>query len=229
MINDCSVLAIIPARIGSKGLPRKNILPLAGKPLITWAIDAAKASKYIDRFIISTDSFEIADEAKSNDCDVPFMRPTELATDTASSNDVFLHALENLEEPYDILLILQPTSPLRTSVDIDSSLELMIEKNAPSVVSVCKSHKPIYWNYTLEQDGTIKPIYPSKKIVSNRQEFPATYIPNGAVYIIQVEYFKNVKTFYTSSTIAYIMPAERSIDIDSQLDFNYAELLLNNQ
>jgi len=227
MIDVKTILAVIPARGGSKGLPGKNILPLAGKPLIVWSIEAAKESKYIDTCIVSTDDDRIATVAEKYGCDVPFLRPEELATDESNSSDAILHALEKLEDRYDIVIILQPTSPLRTTEDIDNALELMIGKHAPIVVSICKSNKPIYWHYTLENNRTIKPVYPSKKIVSNRQEFPATYIPNGALYIAKVDYFKKTKTFYTDKTLGYIMPNERSVDIDSHIDFVLVKALIN--
>ena len=136
MINNKSILVVIPARGGSKGLPDKNIMPLAGKPLIEWTIEVARESKYIDRFILSTDSEEIADVARSYQCEVPFMRPQELATDDASGNDVVIHALEYIGEKYNLVMVLQPTSPLRKTEDIDQALEIMEKENAPAVVSV---------------------------------------------------------------------------------------------
>ena len=161
MINGKSVLAVIPARGGSKGLPRKNIKDLAGKPLIAWSIDAAKKSKYIDRCIVSTDDKSVAETSKQHGSIVPFMRPPELATDDANSNDVILHALEMLGDPYDIVMLLQPTSPLRKSEDIDHALEFVQGNNVPTVVSVCSSNKPLHWHFTLESDGKLKPVYPS--------------------------------------------------------------------
>ena len=225
MIKGKSVLAVIPARGGSKGLPNKNILELAGKPLIAWSIEAASESKYIDRLIISTDSKEIADVAKQYNCEVPFMRPPELATDDANLNDVILHALDMIGDPYDIVIILQPTSPLRDSEDIDHALEFMRDNNVPTVVSVCKANKPLNWHFIVKVDGTLKPIL-QNKIISNRQECESTYIPNGALYISKTEYFKSTNTFYNDLTIAYIMTQEKSVDIDSQFDFAIAESLI---
>lgn len=225
MINDKTILAIIPARGNSKQLPRKNILSLAGKPLIAWTIEAASDSKYIDRLIISTDSKEIADVAKQYNCEVPFMRPPELATDDANSNDVILHALDKLGDPYDILILLQPTSPLRKAEDIDHALEIMDQVEAPAVISVCKANKPLNWHFSVEVNGTLKPVLQKK--ISNRQEYESTYIPNGALYISKTEYFKSANTFFTDLTIAYTMSQEVSVDIDSQIDFTIAEILID--
>ena len=136
MINGKSVLAVIPARGGSKGLPRKNISKLADKPLIAWTIESANGSKYIDRSIVSTDDQEIADTALKYNGMVPFLRPSKLATDDAKTNDVLFHIIEVIEEKYDILILLQPTSPLRNSADIDKALELMEQKEADSLVSM---------------------------------------------------------------------------------------------
>ena len=226
MIKGKSVLAVIPARSGSKGLPNKNILELAGKPLIAWSIEAASESKYIDRLIISTDSKEIADAAKQYNCDVPFMRPPELATDDANLNDVILHALDKLEDPYDIVMVLQPTSPLRKSKDIDQALEFMQKNNILAVVSICSSNKPLHWHFTLETDGKLKPVFKNNIFYTNRQEHPPTYNPNGALYIAKTDYYRNIKTFYTCSTFAYLMPPERSVDIDNQIDFFTAEAII---
>ena len=193
MISGKSVLAIIPARGGSKELPQKNILPLAGKPLIVWSIEAANKSKYIDRCIVSTDDKAIADSSKKNGSEVPFMRPSKLATDVANSNDVILHALDKLGDPYDIVMVLQPTSPLRESKDIDQALEFMQQNNVSAVVSICSSNKPLHWHFTLETDGKLKPVYEDKIIYTNRQELPLTYIPNGALYIAKTDYFRSKK------------------------------------
>ena len=228
MISGKSVLAIIPARGGSKELPQKNILPLAGKPLIVWSIEAANKSKYIDRCIVSTDDEEIAQLAKKYGCEVPFMRPAELATDDANVNDVFLHVLDLLREQYDILVVLQPTSPLRESEDIDHALEMIEHENVSAVVSVCKSNKPLPWHFTIEKDGVLKSVFPRKKLSVNRQELSPTYLPNGALFIAYTDFFRSKTTFYTESTFAYIMPPERSVDIDTRNDFLLAEAILNN-
>ena len=186
----------------------------------------AKKSKYIDRCIVSTDDEGIAQVAKKYGCEVPFIRPVELATDDANSNDVILHALDILQEHYDIVIVLHPTSPLRESKDIDQALEFMRKNNVSVVVSVCSSNKPLYWHFTLGTDGNLKPLYNDKLFYTNRQELPLTYIPNGALYIAKTDYFISKKTFYTGSTFAYLMPPERSVDIDNRIDFFTAEAII---
>ncbi len=226
MINDKTVLAIIPARGGSKQLPRKNILNLAGKPLIAWTIEAAHASKYIDKCIVSTEDKEIAYVAKSYKCEIPFMRPRKYATDDANSNDVVLHAIEKINGKYNFIMVLQPTSPLRTTQDIDQALEVLYKKQGSSLVSISKAQKPIQWYFKLENDGRINPLYPSMDI-ANRQDAFVTYLPNGAIYLSEISQFKALKTFYTESTLGYVMPLERSIDIDNKIDFYVAESILS--
>ena len=227
MINGKSVLAVIPARGGSKGLPGKNILPLAGKPLIAWSIEAAHESKYIDKCIVSTDDKEIAGVAKKHGCEVPFMRSAELSTDDANSNNVFLHALDMLENQYDIVMVLQPTSPLRKTEDIDTALELMLNQNKPALVSVCEASKPLQWHRTINKDGTLEPVFSRDASLTNRQDQSLTYVPNGALFIAEAKFFKKEKTFYTESTLAYVMPPDKSVDIDNQIDFLVTEALVS--
>ncbi len=226
MIKKKSILAIIPARSGSKGLPHKNILELNKKPLIAWSIIEAKKSKYIDKCIISTNDKQIADISISYDAEVPFMRPPELSTDDANVNDVIKHAINKINNQYDIVIVLQPTSPLRKSSDIDQALELMINEGAPTVISVCKASKPIHWNYIINDNGRLKPVASFNKRSMNRQQFPITYIPNGALYVSKTDYFIRENSFYTNLTLAFIMPPERSIDIDSQIDFFTAKAII---
>ncbi|MDB4173097.1 acylneuraminate cytidylyltransferase family protein, partial [bacterium] len=158
MINGQSVLAVIPARGGSKGLPGKNILKLKDKPLLAWTIEAAKESKYLDHVIVSTDNDDISKAAKDYGCDVPFLRPHELATDEASIYDVLVHALDQLKDSYDVLVLLQPTSPLRTFKDIDACLQILSDSNAPSCVSVCEASKSPNWMYWLDKEDHLTPI-----------------------------------------------------------------------
>ena len=227
VIQGKTVLAVIPARGGSKGLPEKNIMLLAGKPLIAWTIEVARQSKYLDRFILSTDSEEIAGVARGYQCEVPFMRPKELANDEASGEVVVLHALEHVDVKYDLIIVLQPTSPLRKTEDIDEALELMEGKKRPALVSVSPANKPLQWHHTIENDGILTPVFPRETAKTNRQDQEPTYLPNGALFIAETDFFKVEKTFYTDKTFAYIMAPKRSIDIDSDLDFKLAELLLS--
>ena len=225
MINDKTILAIIPARGGSKLLPRKNVLPLAGKPLIVWTIEAGLKSRYIDKVIVTSDDDEIQKISLEAGSKI-IKRPHKLAKDNTNLNDVIKHVINILEEQYDIVMVLQPTSPLRKAEDIDNALEIMDQVKAPAVISVCKANKPLNWHFSVKVDGTLKPIL-QNKIISNRQEYESTYIPNGALYISKTEYFKITNTFYNDLTIAYIMSQEKSVDIDSQLDFVIAETLID--
>ena len=224
MINDKTVLAIIPARGGSKRLPRKNVLPLSEKPLIVWTIEAGLKSKCIDKVIVTSDDDEIQKISLEAGSKI-IKRPHKLAKDNSNLNDVIKHAINILEEQYDIVMVLQPTSPLRKAEDIDNALEIMDQVKAPAAISVCKANKPLNWHFIVEENGALKPIL-QNKIISNRQECESTYIPNGALYIAKTDYFTSKKTFYTDSTLAYIMPHERSVDIDNRMDFFTAEAII---
>ena len=233
MYNNKRILAIIPARGGSKGVKRKNIKLLNGKPLIWYTIEAAKKSEVIDKIIVSTDDEEIADVAKKFGAEVPFMRPSNLASDTSSSMDVYIHAIEwinnNFEERYDYILILQPTSPLRSSDDIIASIELVINKDANSVVSVCKVDHHPYWTNTLDKDLALNKFIKKEAINKNRQELPDHYRLNGAIYIAKPNYLLKNRNWYKEDSYAYIMPRVRSVDIDSEIDFTIAEVLIKKQ
>ena len=146
---------------------------------------------------------------------------------TKQVNDVFLHVLDLLREQYDILVVLQPTSPLRESEDIDHALEMIEHENVSAVVSVCKSNKPLPWHFTIQKDGRLKSFFPLKKHSTNSRDFPQTFVPNGALFFGRVDFFRSNKSFYTELTIAYIMPPERSVDIDSRIDFLMAEAIVN--
>ena len=224
MINNKTVLAIIPARGGSKRLPRKNVLPFAGKPLIVWTIEAGLKSRYIDKVIVTSDDDEIQKISLEAGSKI-IKRPHKLAKDNTNLNNVIKHAINIFEEQYDIVVVLQPTSPLRKAEDIDNALEIMERVKAPAVISVCKSNKPLNWHFSVQVNGTLKPIL-QNKIISNSQENESTYIPNGALYISKTEYFNSTNTFYNDLTIAYIMTQEKSVDIDSQFDFAIAESLI---
>jgi CMP-N,N'-diacetyllegionaminic acid synthase len=217
------VLAVITARGGSKGLPGKNILPLAGRPLLAWTIAAANAAKGLDRLILSTDDEEIAEAARALGCEVPFIRPPELASDTATSVDVVLHACAQLPE-YDTVCLLQPTSPFRRSDDIDSCLEMFWSAAADSVISFTTLSKPAQWLFRKDAGEHISPLLPGP-INMRRQDCETLYVPNGAVYVIAVATLQRERTFYLPKTKAYVMPQERSLDIDTRLDFKLAEVL----
>lgn len=227
MIKRKSVLAIIPARGGSKGVPGKNIRNLAGKPLIAWTIEEAKKSKYIDRLILSSENEEIIKVAKEYGCEVPFVRPAELARDETPGSDPVIHAINTIPEKYDYVVLLQPTSPLRTVVDIDGCIEHCVEKNVPACVSVTEAQQSPYWMYIVNKQMKMQPFLEYPGEINRRQDLPQVYVLNGAVYVAEYEFLKEHKSFVTLETLAYLMPTERSIDIDSELDFSYCEWLIS--
>lgn len=225
MINNNKVLGIIPARGGSKGIPRKNIKLLAGKPLIAWTIEEAKKSQYLDRLILSSEDTEIITTAKSWGCEAPFVRPAELARDDTPGIEPVIHALHQLGEHYDYVVLLQPTSPLRTVEDIDGCIRYCFQEGAPACVSVSLIDKHPYWMYTLDEHHRLYPLFPVAQSIQRRQDLPPLYIENGAVYVAQKDFLLNRKSFTTEETLAYIMPPERSWDIDNESDFYYCSLL----
>lgn len=228
MYNGKTVLGIIPARGKSKGVPRKNMKRLGGKPLIAWTIEESKKSRYLDRFILSSEDEEIMLFARYLGCDVPFVRPVELAQDDTPGIEPVLHALETLPERYDYVVLLQPTSPLRTKEDIDRCIELCVKQNASSCVSVTESDKSPYWMYVLNEIGKITPLLETEKRYNRRQDLPKVYTVNGAVYIAEVGWLLSNRSFMSNETHGYIMPRERSVDIDTELDFKFAQFLLQN-
>ncbi len=213
-----SVLALITARGGSKGLPRKNVLLAGGKPLVAWTVDAAISAKCVDRVVLSSDDHEIMVAASAAGCDVPFCRPVHLASDMATSIDVVLHALDELPG-YEYVVLLQPTSPLRTAADIDAAFELMLERGVPSCVSVCEADQSPYWMYKLAAGNKLERILPEVDGITRRQDLPPTYVLNGAIYIARIDWLRSNKKFVGVETAAYPMPKERSLDIDSADDF----------
>jgi len=231
---DKNILGLIPARGGSKGLPGKNIKSLLGKPLIAWTIKQALASKYLDRLVVSTDNKEIAEISRKYGADVPYMRPKELAEDNAKGIDVVLHLIDWLKEndnrkQYELIMLLQPTSPLRRFEDIDKAIELLFLKEAKAIVSVCEvDHHPL-WANTLPEDGCMKDFIRKEIMNKNRQELPVFYRLNGAIYLAYCNYIKQCKSFLGKETFAYVMPRERSIDIDNEMDLKLAEILMNSK
>lgn len=233
MINGKSVSAIIPARGGSKGLSGKNIIELCGKPLIAWSIEAAKACRSIDQFIVSTDDKRIADVAKEYGAEIPFMRPAELASDTASAMDVIFHALhwfekyENYRPAY--ILLLQPTSPLRKVADIEGAITTIKNQGARAVVSVCECDHHPWWANRLSEDGNMKNFVSPEILNKPRQDLPIFYRLNGAIYLSETDYLYECNGFIGMETLAHKMPKERSIDIDSHIDFKLARLLMEEE
>lgn len=225
--NKSRVVAVVPAREGSKRLPDKNILDFDGKPLIAHTIEAACESSQVSKVIVSTDSKKIADIAKTYGADVPFLRPSELASDTASFDDMLLHALEalNARDLYDIVIVLQPTSPLRTTKDIDNAICMINERQAEGVVSVCECEHHPKWSGVLPPDSNMANFIDSEYL-KRSQDLAKYYRLNGAVYCFNVEYvMRNGGVRYTEGVIAYEMGKAASIDIDEQFDFDLALLI----
>lgn len=223
------VLAVIPARGGSKRLPRKNILDLCGKPLIKWTIDAALDCKEIDTIVVSTDSHEIANIAISCGVEVPFLRREELSTDTASSIDVVLDVIDYYESKnckYDAVMLLQPTSPLRTAIDIQRAIALFREKNASAVISTTKcEHSPLWCN-TLSDDLDMNEFISDDVSSKRSQDLPTYFRLNGAIYLIDTFILKKEMTFIPKNSFSLIMNNENSIDIDTKIDFLMAKAIL---
>ncbi len=224
MIQCKSVLAVITARGGSKGVPRKNVRLVGGKPLIAYSIEAARAASCVDRVILSTDDAEIAEIAVHYGCEVPFMRSPELATDEAASVDVILDALVRCPG-YDYFVLLQPTSPLRTAADIDACATACLAAEAPVCVSVNEVSESPFWMYRVGHGQTLSSVLPSSA-ETRRQDLEKIYSLNGAVYFANCTLFAESKTFLGPSTIAHIMPPERSVDLDTLADFKYLEFLI---
>ncbi len=220
------ILGLIPARGGSKRLPRKNVLPLAGKPLIAWTIEAALGSASLNNVVVSTDDAEIREVARNHGAEV-LERPAALASDTATSLEVLLHTLRTLAsqgEHYDLVVLLQPTSPLRSSADIDRAIDLLRERQADAVISVCETDHPPKWSNTLPDDRSMAGFYRPGVRETRSQDLPRSYRLNGAIYIYNCERLLRSKSLdMDDNCYAYVMPRERSIDID----FEIAQLYLN--
>jgi CMP-N,N'-diacetyllegionaminic acid synthase len=225
------MIAIIPARGGSKGIKDKNICFLAGKPLMAYTILAAKESGIFDEIFVSTDSPHYAEIAKEYGASVPFLRESSLATDTASSWDVVINTLlqyQNIGYKFDIVTLLQPTSPLRIADDIKNAIKMYQNKTANAVISVCKVDHPPLWCNTLPEDLSLVGFI--KKTIKNkpRQLLEKYYRINGAIYIVNVNYLMRNMDIYRKNCFAYVMPRQRSIDIDDWYDFLLAEVIIKN-
>ncbi len=227
MIGAGRVLAVIPARGGSKEVPGKNIRDSGGKPLIAWTIEAARASARIDRAVFSSDDGEIIRVARQHGADVPFVREARLADDRAPMQDVVLDALARCPG-YEWVVLLQPTSPLRTAADIDGAIDRCVAMKAPSCVTVCEARESPFWMYKLTADARLEPLMGSEA-PGQRQDLPPAYLLNGAVYVARVEWLRRERNFVTAETVAYVMPASRSLDIDTEADFHLLQFLLESQ
>jgi len=225
MYKNKTFLAIIPARGGSKRLPRKNVLDLCGKPFIAWSIEAGLNGKYIDKVVVTSDDDEILDIAKKFGAEI-IKRPDELASDTATTFDAIKHTIDNLEK-YDYIILLQPTSPLRNEKHINEAIELLENKNADAVVSVCEmDHCPL-WSNTLPQDGKMNNFLRDEVLNKRSQDLDKYYRLNGSIYICKTEKLLKNKGFFLKDNIfAYKMDRKSSIDIDEEIDFKMAQILL---
>jgi len=226
-------LAIIPARGGSKGIPGKNLKPTAGKPLIAWTVETALAATSLARVIVSTDSLEIAEVARRHGAEVPFMRPSDLAQDDTPGIEPVLHATLWLEENEgyrpDLIMLLQPTSPLRISEDIDRAIELIHEKSGDAIVSVTPAEAHPYWMKQIDGSGRIKDFIKLEQPIDRRQDLPEVYVLNGAIYLARYEVLVEQKAFYTDNTFSLVMPVERSLDVDTPWDLYLADLILKDR
>ncbi|MGE4398764.1 MAG: acylneuraminate cytidylyltransferase family protein [Campylobacterales bacterium] len=221
-------LAVIPARGGSKGIVNKNISQLHGKPLIAWTIEAALNSNSIDSVCVSSDCDEILRIANQYGIEC-IKRPTELATDEAPTEPTVSHALDYLSKKgsnFDSIVLLQPTSPLRDSADIDNAISDFISHDADSLISVYEpSHSP-YKMFTLSKNGYLQGLVDNKTPFMRRQALPRAYMPNGAIYIVKADLFLKNKSFFTDKTIPFSMSPDKSIDIDSHNDLDICENIL---
>lgn len=222
-------IAIIPARSGSKGLKDKNIKELKGKPLLAYSIEAALQVGIFDKIHVSTDSERYAEIAREYRADVPFLRNAETATDSASTWDAVKYVLEQykkLGERFDMVTVLQPTSPLRTALDIQGAYQLFVDKQANMISSVCEmDHSPL-WSNTLPEDLSMENFEDEEIAYLPRQSLPVYYRENGAIYILKVNYLYSAKHLYKDRCYAYIMERKHSIDIDEEFDFLLAGKIL---
>jgi CMP-N,N'-diacetyllegionaminic acid synthase len=213
------VIAIIPARGGSKGIPRKNLVNFSGKPLMQWSIDAALKSKYITDVVVSSDDDEILNVAQLNEEVLVIKRPKELAQDTSKTAPVLTHVLESLKEvKFDYLILLQPTSPLRTAKDIDLAFEKLLNSEATSLISVCELEHHPFKSFKVDEKGYLQGVINNDYPFYPRQSLPKAYRANGAIYIIKVNNFIKDKRLLTNKATYFEMSIDASLDIDTLKD-----------
>ncbi|CAL7889495.1 acylneuraminate cytidylyltransferase family protein [Fusobacterium necrophorum] len=228
MYQNKKILAVIPARGGSKGIPKKNILEIEGIPLIAYTLQESQKSKYLDRTIISTDDLKIKEVAEQYGGEVPFLRPVELAQDTSKTIDCIVHAVDSLKkmgEEYDYVVILQCTSPLRKAWHIDEAIEMIVESKETSLVSVSEVEEHPILMRTLNQNGTLQNLLNVSSTV-RRQDFPSFYKVNGAIYIQKLDNNFNLESNLNDGKLAYVMGKKYAIDIDTLLDIYTVEFYL---
>jgi len=227
------VLGLIPARGGSKGIPRKNIAMMAGKPLIAWTIEAARSSRSITRVVVTTDDVHIAATARAWGAEVPFIRPAKLARDNTPGMLPVMHAIRWMDkhENYhpSFVMVLQPTSPLRASEDIDGAFDVAKKNHADAVVSVSSVRQHPFLMKAMDARGRLHPFIESARDCATRQKLPKVFALNGAIYLARRTVLVTKETFYTNKTFGYVMAQEKSIDVDTKFDFRVAESLLEKQ
>ena len=228
MYKNKSFLAIIPARGGSKRLPKKNILDLNGKPLITYSIEAGLKSKYIDKVVVTSDNDNILNISQKYGADI-IKRPLFLASDTSTTFDAIYHTIDNVDK-YDYVMLLQPTSPLRTLKHIDEAIELLMSKTADAIVSVSEMEYSPLWSNTLDDTLSMKEFLKEEILNKRSQDLDIYYRLNGAIYICEINKLLAEKSFLLKENIyAYIMDKKNSIDIDEEIDFKMAEWIIGNK
>jgi len=228
VINGERVLAVVPARGGSRGIPRKNLVLVGGKSLLAWTADAARGSHVVDRAVLSSEDAEILEAGRAAGLDTPFVRPAELARDDTPGIDPVLHALDALEEQgdhYGWVVLLQPTSPLRIAADIDAAAAFCAD-GAPATVSVAAADKSPWWMFHMGDGARLEPLFDPASRPSRRQDAPPVYVLNGAVYVARVDWLRRTRSFLTDDTAGYVMPRERSVDVDEPADLHVVEALL---
>jgi len=232
MINNNKLLALIPARGGSKRLPRKNILDFCGKPLIAWTIEAALKSKYVDHVVVSTNDNDISNISSKYGADVRFTRPNNISQDHSTSVEVVEHALKKLEESgchYEYVILLQPTSPFRTSIHIDAAVELLVKRNSSAIISVTKTINNPLWANTIPENGSMDNFIQEDIKNKRSQDLPIFYELNGAIYLINSRKILEENTFFLKKGVfSYEMDRISSIDIDTNYDFLIASLIAEN-
>jgi len=234
MLNNKTFLAIIPARGGSKGLPGKNIKNLCGKPLIAWSIETGLNSKYIDEVMVTTDSQEIADVAQKYGANVPFLRPKELATDTATTFDAIKHTIdfykEKLKKEFDYIVLLEPTSPLREVSDIDNAVEQLLNSDADAIVGICKTEDQNPAFLVLKDNNNYISGYENRSMkVIRRQDISDVYFFERTIYISKTDVLLDKQTFYHDKTIGYEVPKYKSLEVDDMDDFIMVEAMMKHK
>ena len=230
MTNIPRFLAIVPARCGSKGLPGKNLLPLKNKPLLAWSVEAGLGSRYTSKTVVSSDCEEILDVARSYGA-YALRRPKALALDSSPSEPLIQHALEhfaNEGEPFDYAILLQPTSPLRNAEDLDRAIETLLDSDANALISVYEPEHSPFKSFKVDEEGYLHGLIDDETPFMRRQDLPRVYMPNGAIYIVETDYFLRSGKLFSSRTVPFVMPREKSVDIDDLEDFKRAEKILDN-